>query len=1162
MNTFDEDFLPYLDISREKCEKNIAEAKNYIKLDISNIASIASLYHPLEMIKMASWEERKVVKNSTDEKSMLSSRLLPVLLQSIVESSLYKKTSLDRQIRKADWQRVLSLSEDLVRKLSRYIDSLAVLFMHDGKISRDNVLEYRKSLYSQFFPEEKSRKNIENDAYLTHAYIEREEDTVQSLFSMSSASLVNEAFNLATYSLDAIDRLSEDSTRFKEKVEQRIRARRLDSLSEEDAKAIIFRDSDIYQESKRLEGLRDDFDLFRPDFSSSLSEKYLSFFALDPSSDTDLYSYLFEKGLWLSTCYPFIRFAGMYFTFVGKYMLSCSIRMLATRMNLYSRRDEATERALASLFTSTDVEGVYSLRGQKIDVIALSSLDEINAVLNAELYNIRLDRREAEMQEKAKEGHKILYVDPDGYAELEKKGIDCFSVSTCALIMASDSSMKRSDMYRMLLGEEYDEDEDDITHIFDEDEGEKDIPYSDDDGVLSDESSFFDEIESDEEEEKDTAIDDDIPLPDVTLPSLDEEKRNEYIRQYDEDMDFIKNELENKDLNDDYKGVDLGSYDDEDEEEEDLAEEDDDMESYLFDEFEEESEDVNQADDELDEENDPDQLNFFDILDSDAEEERKDESSYSDPLEQALLARKDNPAPSPLAMNEDVSNPDEGDASDSYPDQDEENASFDGEDDSEKEEAVEDYPEYPDEEDTSDLEREGEPSSEIENEESDMQHDYSEHSDAEDDDSGFEKEEEIPSEAGAGSVDEEGSDMQEEYPEYPDEESASDSEREDEPSSEIENNEEPEPHDAFSDSPSDEEPDEKEDYPEYPDEEDTSDLEREDGISSGIEYGEDVKQDACFEAADELDGEESGMQDDSSQCSDEEDTGFENEDGNPSALHDSLEEEEHNGLSIKESENVFELTEEDQRLGSFGEDEKNVSLEYINEVESEGPEASGSAENGNISEVMISESLPSSVEEDVEKIVEDETVEDEKEDESADKVVLEFGKDDHLSADEVVSRGDETENRKSTLDLNNPRYSDLIRQIVRKLDGNLGVFHNFLEYEDRSVLDYFNQIVANCWKAQREDGKDKMFSIFEYDLSVLLAKGRVHDELRTSELINNAGAVMYSKGKNKWNALILSLNKDFEVESAKIESFSKDDFSPSNWKIVSIIGEELIRRSR
>lgn len=1031
MNTFDEDFLPYLDISREKCEKNIAEAKNYIKLDISNIASIASLYHPLEMIKMASWEERKVVKNSTDEKSMLSSRLLPVLLQSIVESSLYKKTSLDRQIRKADWQRVLSLSEDLVRKLSRYIDSLAVLFMHDGKISRDNVLEYRKSLYSQFFPEEKSRKNIENDAYLTHAYIEREEDTVQSLFSMSSASLVNEAFNLATYSLDAIDRLSEDSTRFKEKVEQRIRARRLDSLSEEDAKAIIFRDSDIYQESKRLEGLRDDFDLFRPDFSSSLSEKYLSFFALDPSSDTDLYSYLFEKGLWLSTCYPFIRFAGMYFTFVGKYMLSCSIRMLATRMNLYSRRDEATERALASLFTSTDVEGVYSLRGQKIDVIALSSLDEINAVLNAELYNIRLDRREAEMQEKAKEGHKILYVDPDGYAELEKKGIDCFSVSTCALIMASDSSMKRSDMYRMLLGEEYDEDEDDITHIFDEDEGEKDIPYSDDDGVLSDESSFFDEIESDEEEEKDTAIDEDIPLPDVTLPSLDEEKRNEYIRQYDEDMDFIKNELENKDLNDDYKGVDLGSYDDENEEEEDLAEEDDDMESYLFDEFEEESEDVNQADDELDEENDPDQLNFFDILDSDAEEERKDEYSYSDPLEQALLARKDNLAPSPLAMNEDVSNPD----------QDEENASFDGEDDSEKEEAVEDYPEYPDEEDT-------------------------------------------------------------------------------------------------------------------------SDLEREDGISSGIEYGEDVKQDACFEAADELDGEESGMQDDGSQCSDEEDPGFENEDGNPSALHDSLEEEEHNGLSIKENENVFELTEEDQRLGSFGEDEKNVSLEYINEVESEGPEASGSAENGNISEVMISESLPSSAEEDVEKIVEDETVEDEKEDESADKVVLEFGKDDHLSADEVVSRGDETENRKSTLDLNNPRYSDLIRQIVRKLDGNLGVFHNFLEYEDRSVLDYFNQIVANCWKAQREDGKDKMFSIFEYDLSVLLAKGRVHDELRTSELINNAGAVMYSKGKNKWNALILSLNKDFEVESAKIESFSKDDFSPSNWKIVSIIGEELIRRSR
>ncbi|HIV99549.1 MAG TPA: hypothetical protein IAB12_07225 [Candidatus Ornithospirochaeta avicola] len=1148
MNTFDEDFLPYLDISREKCEKNIAEAKNYIKLDISNIASIISLYHPLEMIKMASWEERKVVKNSTDEKSMLSARLLPVLLQSIVESSLYKKTSLDRQIKKADWQRVLSLSEDLVRKLSRYIDSIAVLFMHEGKISRDNVLEYRKSLYSQFFPEEKSRKNIENDAYLTHAYIEREEDTVQSLFSMSSSALVNETFNLATYSLDAIDRLSEDSSRFKEKVEQRIRARRLDSLSEEDAKAIIFRDSDIYQESKRLEGLRDDFDLFRPDFSSSLSEKYLSFFALDPSSDTDLYSYLFEKGLWLSTCYPFIRFAGMYFTFVGKYMLSCSIRMLATRMNLYSRRDEATERALASLFSSTDVEGVYSLRGQKIDVVALSSLDEINAVLNAELYNIRLDRREAELLEKAKEGHKILYVDPDGYAELEKKGIDCFSVSTCALIMASDSSSKRADMYRMILGEEYDEDEEDITHIFDEEEGEKEIPYSDDDAVLSDDSSFFDEIESEDEEEKDTAIDEDIPLPDVTLPSLDEEKRNEYIRQYDEDMDFIRNELENKDLNDDYKGVDLGSYDDEDEEEETLADEEEDMESYLFDEFEEENEDLNQSDDELDEENDPDQLNFFDILDSDAEEERKDEYSYSDPLEEALLARKDNSDSSYLSMNE----KDDGDASDSSTDQDEENAAFTSEDDSEKEEEAEEIEN-----------EEAEDSFEIK---TDSHEDYPKYSDEESDmhdDSGFESEEEVTSVLDAGPEDDEESDRSEDYPEYPVEENASDFVKDDGPSSEIEDNEEPEP--------DDEEPEETQEYLEYLDEEDTSDLEKEDGVTSEEEKTEECSSPALACNTDEnsefIGKDMEGMSDSEKVDEDSSDSAkasFEMDEENyeSSLKSEEMETDYDNPSREEECENVFELTEEDQRLGSFGEDEKNISLEYINEVESEGAEASGSAENGNISEVMMSESLPSSAEEDVEEMVDDETVEDEKEDESADKVVLEFGKDEHLSAEETAPGGDETENRKSILDLNNPRYSDLIRQIVRKLDGNLGVFHNFLEYEDRSVLDYFNQIVTNCWKAQRDDGKDKMFSIFEYDLSVLLAKGRVHDELRTSELINNAGAVMYSKGKTKWNALILSLNKDFEVESAKIESFSKDDFSPSNWKIVSIIGEELIRRSR
>ena len=87
-----------------------------------------------------------------------------------------------------------------------------------------------------------------------------------------------------------------------------------------------------------------------------------------------------------------------------------------------------------------------------------------------------------------------------------------------------------------------------------------------------------------------------------------------------------------------------------------------------------------------------------------------------------------------------------------------------------------------------------------------------------------------------------------------------------------------------------------------------------------------------------------------------------------------------------------------------------------------------------------------------------------------------------------------------------------------------------------------------------------MFSVFEYDMSLLLSKGRIYDELRMQELMNNAGAVMYSQGKSRWNALLLYINRDYEVESAKMISLDRSSFSASNWKIVTNIAEALIAR--
>ena len=53
---------------------------------------------------------------------------------------------------------------------------------------------------------------------------------------------------------------------------------------------------------------------------------------------------------------------------------------------------------------------------------------------------------------------------------------------------------------------------------------------------------------------------------------------------------------------------------------------------------------------------------------------------------------------------------------------------------------------------------------------------------------------------------------------------------------------------------------------------------------------------------------------------------------------------------------------------------------------------------------------------------------------------------------------------------------------------------------------------------------------------------------------------MYSQGKSRWNALLIYINKDYEVESAKMIVLTKESFSPSNWKIVTNIGDALIAR--
>ena len=140
--------------------------------------------------------------------------------------------------------------------------------------------------------------------------------------------------------------------------------------------------------------------------------------------------------------------------------------------------------------------------------------------------------------------------------------------------------------------------------------------------------------------------------------------------------------------------------------------------------------------------------------------------------------------------------------------------------------------------------------------------------------------------------------------------------------------------------------------------------------------------------------------------------------------------------------------------------------------------------------------------------------------------------------------------------------SGSVLEIMQKLGSMNGKFADFIKASDYEMIEYLNSIISSSWKKQQIDHKDKLFSIYDYSISVLLAENPVRDELRLSELLNNAGAVMYSRGAEEWTALILYIDENFIVQNAFETTFNKSSFSASDWKRIVNIGEILISRSK
>lgn len=948
MDNSNSDFLPMLSISKEKALKNLEEAKNYIIIDLKNIASILSSYHPLEIARMSIWESRKVERKSKDSFTRSTYRLLPILIQSVLVSDLFFASSNNRDVKNKDWQRVLSLAEDVARKLSRYIDNLTIVHLNDGLVSREDIIDYRAGLYEQYFPSEKTHDIIRRERALALASFEWDESAVEETFSVSPERLVKDLYDISDKALDVIDNLVSDVSAFKDTVEAKMaKIKENDpSLSEDGARHMAYMDASIRAENQRLSGLRDDFDLFRPEFLSSITNETMDALSSELGK-VDMITLLFSQGLWSATCYPFIRLSGMYFTFVARYLLAIYQRFSSAVMHIGYMVSACADNALSSLFTATDVVDVYSFNGKKVDVVVLSSLGEINLVSSPELWQQRMKRRSIEMEAKPQLGHKMLIVNPDGSEEMEELGEDVLLTSSLYLLKVREDASLRRPFYETIFGSYTVEDgesvleEDDIfdedDHAFTVEEDEEDERLELEDLDVEDEYTFDPDSEEDE--------DDDYPDPmEVERSEMSPEERLENERMYEANHERVVSELEADVDNSQYEGVD----DDE-----------------LDDSQESQTEDFD----------DPDQLDFLDLLDefdSDDEEDDADleeeESADSDILEEEI---------------------DDEDYSSDYPET--SAISGDVEDKSPVEEGAK------------------ESSSDIADAESE---------DAEPQFVKLEEESDVPD-----AVMEDGEKI---YDEALD---AVDAEMEEIDEAREEN-----------DPPTD------------------AELERQEDKEAVI-----------------------------------------------SEIEVSREQEEDSVASISQTSN------EDEYLDLCAQDDGSQDEAELLELEDLNGDENKRALNAGF------------------------------DDDEDGKIVLEYDDDE----DDF---------------LDSPKYSDIIRSIARKLEGEGDCFYSFLEREDESVISYFDRVIHDSWERQQADGKDKMFSVFEYDMSLLLSKGRIYDDLRLQELMNNAGAVMCSQSKNSWNALLLYINQDYVVESAKMIKLSRSSFSSSDWKIVTNIADALNAR--
>ena len=1113
-------------LSPVKAKRNVEESKAFLLNDFSSMGKILSSYSPLEMMKMARWEERRVLAlGGKDIVKKKSAVLLPILLQSIVESNAFRPVSSSVEIKLKDWDRIKTLSEDVVRRIARWIDSKVSIAIGEGKVTVEDAFGLRSAIEERLLPSVMDEKTLERESWLLRALLEEVPD-FQGRFGIDSPSFALNIKNIAKVGLNGIDNLVRDVAVYSQEYslsEAQLRARgELEGLDESEIFNLITKRNHWEGRAKELSNLRDGYSLFMPSYASSLPFSTYGFYSMK-AGQLDLMSFL-EKGFWPALRYPFIELEGKHYSFVAMH--------LPLFLSYFTSVDRilASSRNVLSIFHLSDCD-TYVYDGNKIEISVLPSVRDTNPILYPSSFSRVVKKRKDELSLQRKLGHKRLIVDPDMVLDMEKKDETVY-VSSSFLYRCTVDKSAKTELLTALLGylelpgsgKEYSMDtEEDLYSTESSTDDLRDDPTTDE--------YEYDNIDEDEESRLLDERDANIQFVEYDRKEASKEEKESMIERYsltedlikkseeEEEREFVLDEALDDDIFDDSeedeKLDDIGPGESYDSEFFDAADASDEYEVH---EEEEEKEESGQLDflSLLDEE-DPEEAEFENELDEEEKKSFQEEELHEAVLDSIITLPSEN---APSAEDDILSSVDEEIESPS-PEMEEEGeigVEIEGE---EPNDAVEssstpedllgemELPTVSEEEITQEMD---EDSSSLE-------------SIVDTDLPSFSHEDEVTTkETQSGETEEDPEEYAEETMDRedvsdPSEEAETEMERESEESSPL--SEEP-PALFESEETKAEEGSEKEN-------ESSSD----DVGSTEESMGSDVFAPECEENS-SLNG-ELPLETEIPVVAEED------KEDEPSLQNENaVAEEEGNVFMMEDSPSPLpeELYREEEPQSQEKEEEKGESVpEELKNSETDS--------NKSFCDSLFSALGLEDMEED-EALPEVTEPEEEKEEEA---IVLEDKSPLEIESVEEEEVDDEIEEK----------AEGIVYSIYKEL-GKDSAFASFIRSSDSGTLEELEEIIQSCWNRQQVEGKDKLFNIVDYSLSILLAHDSIRDDLRLSELLNNAGGVMYSRDMDTWKAVIVYINSSYTVEEAMEKTISRETFSASDWKRVTYIGEQMRKR--